>query len=173
MRFARVLGLLVAFLLLGGCSSPQKALEAKDIDFTFSCKMDVSCSGENYVCAFERAGRKDASVEILSGKGQGLKWYWNGGGFCQSYRGLSAESETCTLPDGAFAAEVVKALDCAESPNALEKMPDNTFSGTMSGCGFTLTADGGTGRLQTLAVPDWSITVRFHDFREPVLKSNL
>lgn len=113
---------LTAFLMLAaGCSSGGKALSAQDIDFTFSCKVDVSSPVGNYSCAFSRAGMENASVEIISGNGNGLKWYWNGGNFNQTYCGLSAGSENCVLPCNSFALMLVKTVDGASQPGALKK----------------------------------------------------
>lgn len=158
---------LACFLLLSGCSSGGKALNAEDIDFVFSCKIDVASQDGNYTCAFERAGRRDATVEILSGSGKGLKWYWSGNGFHQTYLGLSAENEICVLPDKSFASTLVNALDCAEQPGTLKSTGNNTFSGSMDGGSFTITADGGTGEIRNFSMSDRNLKITFHDFKEP------
>lgn len=161
---------LTAFLMLAaGCSSGGKALSAQDIDFTFSCKADVSSPAGNYLCAFSRAGMENASVEIVSGNGKGLKWYWNGGNFNQTYCGLSAGSESCVLPCSSFASMLVKTVDGASQPGALKKSGDNVFAGSLNGYNFTLAADGKTGKIQSLDIPTPGFSFRFHDFKEPVL----
>jgi hypothetical protein len=169
----RIVTFLVAawLLLLSGCSSGQKTLAAQDIDFVFSCKIDVTSPSGNLTCSFDRAGRQSAAIAVLSGNGSGLKWYWNGDGFRQTYFGLSAGSETCVLPEKSFASTLVKALDCAEQPGTLDSVGENAFSGSINGCAFTITADGNTGKIRTLSVPDRSLTVTFHDFSKPALQT--
>ncbi len=168
MKRMRILALLVCFFLVPGCSG-HKTVTAENIDYVFSCKIDVVSRNGNFICSFDRTGRRDASVEVLSGSGKGLKWNWNGDGFRQSYLGLSAESETCVLPKKSFASTLVDALDCAEQPGALKNAGDNVFSGSMDGGSYTIAADGSTGKIRTLSVPDCDLTVTFRDF-EPALK---
>lgn len=171
MKRIRIFLLIASFMLLPGCSG-QKALTAQDIDFVFSCKADVVSPNGNFTCAVNRAGRRDASVAILSGSGSGLKWDWNGNGFHLTYLGLSAESEACTLPDKSFASTLVDALDCAEQPDALKSVGDNVFSGSMDGSSFTVTADGNTGEMRTLSVPSRGLTATFRNFGEPSFSSD-
>lgn len=171
MRRILLASLMMSLLLLFGCSSGGKTLQAQDIDFTFSCKIDVTCPTGNPICSFNRAGQKNASIEVLSGSGKGLKWYWSGDGFTQTYYNLSAKSDNCVLPEGSFASLLVKMLDCAEKPGTLESTGNNVFSGSLNGCNFTLTADGNTGNIQTLSVPDWNVTVKFHDFEGESLET--
>lgn len=160
-------------LLLSGCSSGAKPVAAKDIDFVFSCKADVTTSAGNYLCAVSRAGRTDASVEILTGAGSGLKWCWNGSSFCQTYRSLTAESGACTLPKSSFASILVHVLDCAETPGALQDLGGGSFTGHLEDCVFTLAADGRNDKIQSVSVPDWNLKFQFHDYSEPVLKTEI
>lgn len=162
MRRLLFLCLTVMSLLLAGCSSGGKPLSRQDLSLAFSCRADVACRDGSFVCAVRRAGPDDASVEVLSGSGQGLKWYWSGDGFTQTYRGLSARSEACVLPDGAFPALLVEILDCAGKPGALAAEGGNTFSGNLRGCEFRLTANGTTGFPETLSAQDWNLKVVFH-----------
>lgn len=172
-RCLSVCMVILCLVFLFACSSTQREIQAQDINFTFACKIDAACPNGNIVCSFNRAGQKDAAIEILSGSGKGMKWYWSGDGFTQTYQSLSAKSENCVLPECSFASLLVKALDCAEKPNALESSGGNVFSGSMNGCNFTLTVDGSTGNLQTLSVPDWNVTIKFHDFEEKALQTNV
>lgn len=163
---------MLCLLFLFACSSSQKTIQAQDIDFEFSCKADVACFDNQLICLFSRAGQKDATIEILSGSGKGLKWYWSGDSFTQTYRNLSAKSDNCVLPEGSFASLMVKVLDYAEKPGTLENAGDNVFSGSLNGCSFSLTVDGNTGYIQTLSVPDWNVTVKFHDFEGETLQTD-
>lgn len=165
--------LAACLLFLPGCSSGTKPIAAKDIDFVFSCKADVTTSAGNYLCAVNREGRSDASVEILTGAGSGMKWCWNGNSFCQTYCGLTAESGTCTLQKSSFASILVRVLDCAEIPGALQDLGGGSFSGRLEDCTFTLTADGQSEKIQSVSVPDWDFKAQFHDYSEPALKTEI
>ncbi len=157
--------LLFCSLFLSACSG-EKCITAKDIDFVFSCKIDVVSQNEKYICSFRRTGCRNASAEVLSGNGKGLKWLWNGNGFSQNYLGLLAENETCVLPQKSFASTLVDALDCAEKPEALKSAGNNVFSGSIDGGTFTITVDGNTGEIRSLCMPDRDLAVTFHDFSE-------
>lgn len=157
--------LLFCSLFLSACSG-EKRITAKDIDFVFSCKIDVVSQNEKYTCEFYRTGCQDASVEVLSGNGKGLKWIWNGNGFNQNYLGLSAENKTCVLPDKSFASTLVDALDSAEKPEALKSAGNNVFSSNINGGTFTITVDGNTGEIRSLVMPNRSLTITFRDFSE-------
>ena len=166
-----------SFLFLFGCSSGGKTLEPKDLNFIFSCRADATCPSGEFICEFCRSGQEDATVEILSGNGKGLKWYWNGSNFTATYCGLSAQSGTCALPDDSFPALLVAILDCAEKPGALAADGQNTFSGSLKGCEFQLTANGKTGIPETLSVPDRELKVSFQNSgiaqAETVVPTNL
>lgn len=167
MKRVCILFLLACLLLPAGCSAGGKTLTPKGIDFVFSCKIDVVSRDGNFTCALDREGKRDASVAILSGNGEGLKWYWNGNGFRQTYRGLSVESESCVLPEKSFASALVDALDSAEQPGALKASGGNVFSGSMGGGTFTIAADGSAGKIRTLSMPNRGLTVTFRDYAEP------
>lgn len=164
--------LLVCCLLsLSGCSAAQKQLKPDDLNYVFSCQADITTPNGSYTCAIERAGLHSASVEILSGSGTGLKWYWNGDGFRQTYEGMTDESPACDLPDNSFASLIVNALDCAQQPNALESAGGNVFRGSMEGNSFAVTADGNTGNITQLTVSDLNITAVFRNFTKPAFES--
>lgn len=167
MKRIRFFALFACFLLFSGCSAGEKTLSPKEIDFVFSCKIDVVSRDGSFTCSMNRAGKRDASVTILSGNGEGLSWRWSGNAFRQAYRGLAVESETCVLPEKSFAAALVEALDSAEQPGTLAQTGKNFFSGSMGGGTFTISADGATGRMKTLAVPERGLTFTFHDYDEP------
>lgn len=162
---------ILCFAFFFGCSAGGKTVRAEDVNYVFSCKADVTCANGTLTCAFRRAGQQDATVEILSGSGKGLKWYWSGDGFTQTYQNLSARSETCVLPEGSFAPFLVEALDYAEKAGTLESRGDNVFTGSLNGRGFSLTVDGKTGNIQNFSAPDWNFEIKFHDFEEPVLQT--
>lgn len=170
MKRAAVFLLTFCLLFLAACSG-GKQLKAEDINFVFSCKADVVTQNGKFTCAVERAGMSSASVEILSGSGAGLKWYWNGDGFRQTYCGLSAESTSCVLPEESFAAAIVNAFDSAQQPGALENVEGNIFSGSMKGGSFTLTADGSTGNPVELSIPGRDLTVTFSAFTKPAFQA--
>jgi hypothetical protein len=167
-----VLFLLSCLLLVPGCSAGHKTMAPEEIDFVFSCKIDVASRDGNFTCAFNRAGKRDASVAILSGSGEGLKWYWSGNTFRQTYNGLSAENETCVLPEKSFASVLVNALDLAEQRGTLKRTDGNAFSGSMDGGTFTITADGNTGKIVAFSMPDRSLNITFRDYDEPAYAEN-
>lgn len=170
MKRAAVFLLTLCLLIFAGCSPGQRQLKAEDINLVFSCKADITTPDGKFTCAVERAGLQSASVEILSGSGAGLKWYWNGDAFRQTYRGLNAESPACVLPEQSFASALVEAFDCAQQPGALERVDGNVFSGSMKDGTFTVSADGGTGNVTELSVPGRNLTASFHDFTEPAFE---
>ncbi len=115
----------------------------------------------------ERAGPQTASVEILSGGAAGLAWYWNGKGLVQTYAGLADESAS-SLPEGAFASVLVRALDAAARNGALTAAGENEFSGSTEGFSFSLSADPKTGFPSSLDVSSRNLKVRFYNFDTPV-----
>jgi hypothetical protein len=163
--------LVCCLLAFSGCSAGQKQISPKDLNFDFSCQADVTTPNGNYTCAIERAGLNSVSVEIISGSGAGLKWYWNGDGFRQTYKGLTDESQTCDLPENSFASVIVKILDWAQQSNALESVGDNVFRGNVEGASFAITADGDTGNITQLTVSDLNLTAAFHDFTQPAFET--
>jgi hypothetical protein len=165
MRRFLAAALAVAYLLcFSGCASGRRGLQAGDLDFTFSCKADIESGGSRFTCAVSRAGKKNASVRVLSGGTAGLAFFWNGDGFAQTYCGLSAKSSSCPLPEGSFARVLVNVLDAAEEPDALEKTESGKFSGKAENMDFTLTAGEKTGLIETVSVPDWQFTAKLYDY---------
>ena len=163
--------LVCCLLLFSGCSAAQKQLKPEDLNFVFSCQADITTQNGSYTCAIERAGLHSVSVEVLSENGTGLKWYWNGDGFRQTYQGMTEESPTCDLPDNSFASLIVNVLDCAQQPNALESAGGNVFRGNLKGNSFAISADGNTGNIIQLTVSDYNITAAFRNFTKPAFES--
>lgn len=151
-------------VFLFGCSGSGRSLKQNDLELVFSCRAEVSCQSGDYVCSFCRSGKENASLEILSGPGEGLKFLWNGNSFVQSYRGVTVQNSSCCLPEGAFPVLLTQILDCAATPGTLVSCGPCSFSGAFRGCSFTLAADSATGRLESLNAPDWNLQVSFRDF---------
>jgi hypothetical protein len=169
MRRVFLIFLSALILLLSACSTGGKRLSTEDLSLAFSCRARVSCRGDDYLCSFIRTGPASASLEILSGNGAGLKYMWVGDGFTETYRGLSAQSGACILPDGAFPRLLKEAIDCAAKPDALMAEGANSFSGVVRGSLFHLEADGNTGMPINLSVPDWEMEAVFSDCVEPAV----
>lgn len=162
---------MLAFLC--ACSGSETRIRPEDIDYVFSCKADISAAGQTCTAELDRGGPGVATVKIVSGAGDGLAWYWNGENFTQTYQGLSAESETCVLPKGAFAAVLVDVLDESEKQSALTRVGGNVFSGSCGDGDFTLTADGSTGCVTQIDVPGWSISAKLYDYDRPTLSDDV
>jgi hypothetical protein len=163
--------LVCCLLSFAGCSAGQKQISPKDLNLVFSCQADITTPSGKYTCAIERAGLRSVSIEILSGDGAGLKWFWNGDGFRQTYQGLEDESQTCDLPENSFASVIVRILDWVQQTNALESVDGNVFRGNMEGTSFAITADGSTGNITQLMVSDLNIDAEFHDFTQPAFET--
>ena len=149
------------FPVLSGCSAQN--LEAEDIDFTFSCKIDVKSDCGNMTCDFVRAGPQSADIGILSGDAEGLSYDWNGGEFTVSYGGLSVQNDSCALPSTSFAALLVGSLDCAQQKDALTRSREGEFSGRAEGFDFILKADVSTGQITEFSVPEKNLNVKFYE----------
>lgn len=170
MRKILAAGFLLLCLMLSGCT--QRPMSMEDLDFQFDCKAEIHCQSGGLVCAFQRTGRKNATVQVLSGGPEGLLWDWDGDGFTLMYLGLAAKSETCNLPQDAFAPLLVNTLDRAEEPGALTRTRGNEFSGR-GVYDFTLTADPETGKILTLSVPDCGFESKFYDYAQKTISVDL
>ncbi len=162
-RIIRILMLLFCLTLLTGCAG-QHPMKASDLNFTFLCKIEASCNGQNTVCSFSRSGPEDAELKVLSGGSAGMGFDWAGDGFTLTYQGLAAKSATCVLPDTSFEAVLVRVLDEAQKPGVLTWTHGNEFSGSAGGDDFVLTADPNSGQIQTVSVPGMGVSVKFYDY---------
>jgi hypothetical protein len=154
-----------AILIIFSCTScSSKDIQTADLNFAFHCKADIISEGEKMKCDFNYTAPGIASIQLLSSDLSGLNYYWSGGDFTVSYVGLSAKSEKCVLPEKSFAVILLQTLDYAQQEGALTKQKGSKFSGSLNGAGFTITADSGTGQIQTISIPGKGIQAELYEY---------
>lgn len=153
--------------LLPGCA--RQSLKAEDLVFVFSCRIDVESDCGDMKCDFVRAGPQSAGIKVLSGGAEGLSYDWNGSGFTVGYAGLSAENDSCVLPDTSFASLIVGCLDRAQQKDALAQSREGEFSGNSAGFHFLLRADTSTGKITELSVPEKNLKAKFYEYAQQQL----
>ena len=158
-----LLSILIVFSVTA-CTAQN--IQAKDVDFAFHCKANINCNSEQISCDLSHTAPGMASIQLLSGDLNGLNYYWSGDDFTVSYSGLSAKSDDCVLPQTSFAVILLQTLDYAQKSGALTKTHGNEFSGNLNGIDFTITADSGTGHIQTISIPHSRITAELYDYTE-------
>ena len=156
----KAFSLLFILLIIGGLSAcavtPQ--VKADNIIFQFTCKAKIKMQDKEYSCCINRSAPQTASITLLAPDTlKGMTYNWNGSNFSMTYQGITAEHDSCVLPETSFSSLMIRVLDAANKTDILKRKSSNEFTGTLDDADFTITVDQSSGYIQQIQFPKYNL----------------
>lgn len=135
----------VVCVMLCGCEgglSLQKEISPEELQLTFDCPAEIRLGETVYPCRISHDITQRTQI-TLTGEGvlQGMQYERSGDGTAVSYQSLTYEVRETGFPADSCFLVIADVLDYAQSYVNLEAVGDNTFTGSVNGNAFQITAD--------------------------------